>query len=197
MRAGILDPIPRFVRELAEVHLPWMTGEAQHVDVCPGAKNSTLGAGNEDTTDLGVFEADALQGIVQLNVDPQIVGVQLQFVAWADSAVFLGIHAKGCDGSIKGKLPMTIAGRLGAVVDKVGLCRGFHALAPGESVFDQVQLHLDTNLSGRLKSRIPKGRPSLRRNRQRRNNRKEDYPQKIFHGSPAPLQPETDRAAIC
>src|SRR4029077_20322883 len=70
--AGIFNPISRFVSEFAEVHLPRMRGAAKHVNVCAGAEDALLGAGQDYSANLGMLEADALQSVVQLNVDPKL-----------------------------------------------------------------------------------------------------------------------------
>src|SRR4029434_9531866 len=55
--AGILDPVPCFVGELAEVHLPGVTRLPEHVDIGARAEHAILRARDDDRADLGMLEA--------------------------------------------------------------------------------------------------------------------------------------------
>ena len=76
--ARVLHRQPGLVGELAEIHLRGVGRFAQHHDVGAGAEDPLLQAGDDDGVDLGVLEADALQGVGQLDVDGQVVRVQLE-----------------------------------------------------------------------------------------------------------------------
>ena len=78
LRAGVLHREARFVGVLAEVHLPAVARAAQHHDVRAGAEYPLLQAGDDDHADIGVLEAQALNGVRQLDVDPEIVGIELE-----------------------------------------------------------------------------------------------------------------------
>src|SRR5262245_7776607 len=56
-----------------------------------------------------MLEAQALQDVVQLDVDAQIVGVELQAVARAETAIFLYIQGDTGRGAIMGDLPVLVA----------------------------------------------------------------------------------------
>jgi hypothetical protein len=71
--ARVLDCEPRLVGEFAEVHLQAVRRGAQHHDVRAGAEDSLLQAGDKHRPDRGMLEADALDGIGQLDVDAEIV----------------------------------------------------------------------------------------------------------------------------
>ncbi len=71
--ARILDPVTRFVGELAEVHLPGVTRLPEHVDIGAGAEHAILRARDDNRADLGMLETDALQDVVKLDVDAEIV----------------------------------------------------------------------------------------------------------------------------
>ena len=108
MAAGILHAVARFVGELAEVHLPRVRGRAQHVDVGAGAEHALAGAGEHDARDFGMLEANALQDVVQLNVNAQVVGVELELVAGLQAAVFVDIHGQRRHAAVNGEPPMAI-----------------------------------------------------------------------------------------
>ena len=124
MAAGVLDAVPRLVGELAEVHFPLVARLAEHVDVGAGAEHAIAGAGDDDGADLGMLEADPLQQIVQLDVDAEIVGVELELVAGTKTAVFVDVHRDGGDASLVGDAPVLIAGGIGLIVDEAGAGAG-------------------------------------------------------------------------
>jgi hypothetical protein len=90
--AGILDAVARLVGEFAEIHLPGVGREAEHEDVGAGAEDALLAAGDDHGAHLGMLEAHALQGVVQLHVHAEVVGVELELVAGLDAAVFVDVQ---------------------------------------------------------------------------------------------------------
>ena len=73
MPAGIFHSIAGFVREFAEIHLPGMRGKSEHVNICAGAENAALGAVDHHGTNLRMLEANAVQRIVQFDIDAHVV----------------------------------------------------------------------------------------------------------------------------
>ena len=59
--------------------------QSEHVDVRAGAEHALLGAGDHDALHLRMLEADAVERIVELDVDAEIVGVELEPVARLDA----------------------------------------------------------------------------------------------------------------
>ena len=55
--------------------------------LAPAQNTRSLRAGDDDRAHLGVLEADALQRVVQLDVDAEVVAVELELVARAEAAV--------------------------------------------------------------------------------------------------------------
>ena len=68
-----------------------------------------------------MFEADALQGVVQFDIDAQIVGVQLQLVPGPDTPILFCIHNQGGDRSIEPELPVLVARRMSLKINELGL----------------------------------------------------------------------------
>ena len=64
-----------------------------------------------------MLEADALYRVVQFDVDAEVVGVELELVAFADAAVLGDVQGQRGDGAVEGELPVPVAGRFGPVVD--------------------------------------------------------------------------------
>src|SRR5260370_30576630 len=109
MSAGVFDAVARFVGEFAEIDFPGVGGKAKHVDVCAGTENAILGAGNDDGANFGMLEADALEVVVKLFVDPEVVGVELEVVAGATAAIFRDVHSQSGMSAIEVKTPEVVA----------------------------------------------------------------------------------------
>src|SRR5204862_106697 len=67
--------------------------------------------------DLGMLEAQPLHGVGQLDVDAEVVGVELELVAWPETRILVHIHGEIGDAVLCCELPMPVAGGLGAEVD--------------------------------------------------------------------------------
>ena len=87
---------------------PWLE-LAEHHDVRAGAEHPLLQAGDHDGVDLGMLEADALQGVRELDIDPEIVRIELQAVVGRQAGVFLDVHRQGRDRPVDGQGPMFVA----------------------------------------------------------------------------------------
>ncbi len=61
---GLFHRIASLVGELAEVHFPAVRGLTQHADVRAGAENALLSRGQHHRPDLGMLEAQPLDGVV-------------------------------------------------------------------------------------------------------------------------------------
>ncbi|MNL46933.1 hypothetical protein D3C87_1696850 [compost metagenome] len=101
-----------------------MRRQAQHEDVGARTEDAVFHAGDDHAFHFGVFEADALQGVVQFDVHAQVVGIQLELVARAQAAVFGDIHGQGGDGAVERQAPMAVLVGLGAEID-AGFCQRF------------------------------------------------------------------------
>src|SRR5208283_6179896 len=77
----VLEAVARFVGEFAEVDLPRMAGGAQHENVGARAEDPLARAGDDHGPHFRALEADAVYGVVELDVDAQIVAVELELVA--------------------------------------------------------------------------------------------------------------------
>ena len=70
-----------------------------------------------------MLEADALQGVVELYVDAQIIGIQLELVAGFDAAIFVDIQMQGGYRPISAQAPVLVPIGMRVVGD--GLPGGF------------------------------------------------------------------------
>ncbi len=130
MRAGVFNGEPGFVGVLAEVHLPRVRRAAQHEDVRAGAEHALLEAGDDDGAGFGVLEAEALNGVGELDVDAEVVGVQLQPVIRLEATVLLDVHRQRGDGPFERQSPVAIGLRLPLEVDWPRRRRGLHPVKP-------------------------------------------------------------------
>jgi hypothetical protein len=60
-------------------------------------------------TDLRVLEADSLDGVGELDVDAEIVGIELQLIVRREAGVLAHVHGQRGDGAIERQLPVLIA----------------------------------------------------------------------------------------
>ncbi len=60
-----------------------------------------------------VREAQALDRVGELDVDPEIVGVELERIAGNQSALFADVHRQRRDLALDVELPVTVAGWIG------------------------------------------------------------------------------------
>ena len=82
---------------------------AQHHDVGAGAEDALLQRRDDDGVDLGVLEAEALDGVGELDVDAEVVGVQLQLVVRRQAGVLADVHRERGDRAVEGQLPVLVA----------------------------------------------------------------------------------------
>ena len=109
MRARILDAVAGLVGEFAEIDLLGVARLAQHVDVGAGAEHALLAARQNDDPHLGMLEADAVERVVELDIDPEVVGVELQPVARGKPGFLRDIQGQGGDRAGAGEAPVAIA----------------------------------------------------------------------------------------
>ena len=60
--------------------------------LAPEQKTLSFSARHDDRAHLGMLEADAVERVVQLDVDAQVVAVELQLVAGAQAGVLVDVE---------------------------------------------------------------------------------------------------------
>ena len=65
-----------------------------------------------------MLEAQALHGVVKLDVDAEVVGVELQLVAVEQAAGGIDVHDQVRDRAVIAQTPMAVARRVGLEVDR-------------------------------------------------------------------------------
>ena len=109
----ILDRAACLVRELAEVHLEGVRRGGEHVDVRPGAEDSRVRARDHDDLHGRMLEPQALDGVGELDVDAEVVGVQLELVPGPERPVRVDVQQQARDGAVDVELPVRVAARIG------------------------------------------------------------------------------------
>ena len=92
MARRILQTVAGLVGEFAEVDLPAVAGDTEHVNVGARAPDFFLAGLKHHHFDGGVFKADAVDCVMQLYVHTQVITVELEFVAGLDAAVFVDVE---------------------------------------------------------------------------------------------------------
>jgi len=63
-----------------------------------------------------VLEADAVDGVVELDVHAQVVAVELELVAGTQAAVLVKVRLQRGHGAGEAELPVLVLGRVGLVL---------------------------------------------------------------------------------
>ena len=105
---GVFDRVAGFVGELAEVHLVAVGRLREHLNVRSGAEHLVEAAGDDDGSDFRMFESQSLHGVVQFDVDAEVVTVELQLVAVAQTPRRIDLHSERRDRPVEGKRPVSI-----------------------------------------------------------------------------------------
>ena len=63
-----------------------------------------------------MLETEALDGVVELDIDAEVVGIELEFVAGNEAAVLGDIEGEGRDWAVESELPMPILLRAGSEI---------------------------------------------------------------------------------
>src|SRR6202158_5743560 len=109
MPAGVLEAISCLVGEFAEVDLPRVRRLTQHVDVGAGTEHAFLAAGEHQAAHLRMLEAQTLQGVGELDVDAQIVGVELELIARLQAAILVDVERERRDRDFDLQPPVGVA----------------------------------------------------------------------------------------
>ena len=74
----------------------------------PAQKIRSLSDVDDDRADLGMLEAEALDGVGELDVDAEVVGVELQLVVVGQAGVLAHVHRERRDRAVEGQLPVPV-----------------------------------------------------------------------------------------
>ncbi len=102
-----------------------MSRAAEHPDIGPGAEHLVLPRTQHHRADLGMLEAHPLHDVGEFDVDPEVIGIELELVALEQPAVLIDIHVKGRDRAVVGDAPVPIFRGVGLEIDALA-----HRLSP-------------------------------------------------------------------
>src|SRR6185312_7990670 len=108
MRGIIFNRAARLVGEFAEVNFERVARSAEHVDIGAGAEDARLKAGDDDGLHLGMLKAQSLNRVCELDIHAQIIGIELEFVAFGHRLIFRDIHGKGSHLAVDIEFPMAV-----------------------------------------------------------------------------------------
>jgi hypothetical protein len=117
MRARILDREARLVGEFAEIDLVRVRGAGERTDVGAGAEYVLLGRADHHRAHLRVLEAQPGHRVGQFDVDPEIIGIELQLGPREEPSGGIDIEGQRRDGTVERQPPMAVAGGLGGAID--------------------------------------------------------------------------------
>ena len=117
---GIFQAVAGLVGEFAEIDFMGMRRPGQHADIGAGAEHAVLAGADHHRLHLGVLETQPLHHVGELDVDAEIVGIQLELIAFEQAAILVDVHGEGCDIAFDGELPVPVARRIGLKIDVFG-----------------------------------------------------------------------------
>jgi hypothetical protein len=89
----------------------------QHADIGAGAEHPRLGGAQQHDLHLRMLEAQSLDRVGELNIDAEIVGVELELVAFVEPAFLIHVQGERRDVAVDGELPMAVTRRVGLEID--------------------------------------------------------------------------------
>ena len=81
------------------------------------AQNTRFLADQQHHLDAGMLEAEPLHRVREFDVDAEIVGIQLELIAFEQPAILVDIHCQRGDVAIGIELPVAVARRVGLKID--------------------------------------------------------------------------------
>ncbi len=127
MFRGILKAVAGLVGEFAEVDLVRVGRAGQHPDIGAGTEHAIFARAQDHDLHTGMFEAQPLHGVSEFDIDAEIVGIQLELIAFKQPAILIDVHRQRRDLAVDIKLPMAVARWIGLEIDKTR--------SPGENAF--------------------------------------------------------------
>ena len=133
MGAGVLEAVARLVGELTEIDLLGVARPGQHADIGARAEHLFQGRGEDHGTHLRMLEAQALDGVMKLDIDTEIVGVELERVARRQPAVLAHVECERRHPPFGREAPVLVPARMGLEVDHRRLTLIFASTARGRN----------------------------------------------------------------
>src|SRR6266852_5448600 len=75
---------------------------------CAGAEHARLAGAQQDHPHLRMLEAQPLDSVGELDVDAEVVGIELELVAFKQRALLVDVHRERGDVAVDLELPMAV-----------------------------------------------------------------------------------------
>src|SRR5258706_482176 len=111
--AGVLDRPERFVAKFTEIDLKSVLSLREHADIRTGAEHPLQPAGHDYSPYPGIAEAQPLDGIVQFDIDAEVVAVLLQLVAGFQAGAWIDVQGQGRDRAVDVEPPVPVRTGIG------------------------------------------------------------------------------------
>ena len=102
---------------LQKLTLSMCVAAREHRDVRAGREHALLRRGEHHRAHLRMLEAQPLDGVGELDIDAEIVGVEFQRIVAGDGAALVDIERERGDGPVDAEPPVAVVVRVGAEVD--------------------------------------------------------------------------------
>ena len=94
----------------------WVAPASMRI-LAPAQNTRFLPERTTTTFTLGMFEAQPLHDVGQFDVDAEIVGIQLELIAFEQPGILVDVHGQRRDVACDVELPMPVARRIGLEID--------------------------------------------------------------------------------
>src|SRR5262245_8969591 len=98
----------------------------QHANICPSTEHPWLRRRDKHRRYPWVLETSPLHGIIELNIDTESIGIELQLIPRHQRRVFLDVHSQRGDPPLDAQLPVLVASWMRGEID-VGFPLGHQA----------------------------------------------------------------------
>src|SRR5262245_58843080 len=109
MDAGVFDAVAGLVRKLAKIDLMGVRGLGQHANIRPSTEHPWLRRRDDHRRHLWMLETQTLDGIIKLNIDTEIIGIELQLIARHQRRILLDVHSQRGDPPLDAQFPVLVA----------------------------------------------------------------------------------------
>ena len=88
----------------------WVAPASMRI-LAPAQNTRVLARAQQHDLHLGMLEAQPLQRVGELDIDAEVVGIELQLVAFEQAAVLVDVHGQGGDVAVDRQFPVPVARR--------------------------------------------------------------------------------------
>ena len=94
-----------------------MTRETQHKNVGAGAEAAVFETRNHHRAHLGVLKSNAVQRIVELDIDAEVIAVEFELVSGAQARILVNVDGQRGYSTVKDQLEVFVLRGIGLVLN--------------------------------------------------------------------------------